>query len=204
MGLRGRRARTMIGSRGLAVVALALSIGLAACGSAAPSASPSPSLGVAEVSATPATATPSATSTTASPRPSRKPSTSPTHSPAKPAVATNGCYPLSDEGTCYEPGEYCRGSDAGMTGRAGDGETIVCENNDGLRWEPKDKASTPPTRPPTSSPPTSQSCYPISDEGTCYEPGEYCRDDDHGMTGRAGDGETITCEDNDGWRWEPS
>jgi hypothetical protein len=45
---------------------------------------------------------------------------------------------------------------------------------------------------------------PISDEGTCYEPGEYCRDDDHGVTGTAGDGETITCEDNDGWRWEPT
>jgi hypothetical protein len=24
------------------------------------------------------------------------------------------------------------------------------------------------------------------------------------MTGVAGDGETITCEDNDGWRWEPT
>jgi hypothetical protein len=23
------------------------------------------------------------------------------------------------------------------------------------------------------------------------------------VTGVAGDGETITCEDNDGWRWEP-
>jgi hypothetical protein len=27
---------------------------------------------------------------------------------------------------------------------------------------------------------------------------EYCRDSDHGATGRAGDGESITCEDNDG------
>jgi hypothetical protein len=24
------------------------------------------------------------------------------------------------------------------------------------------------------------------------------------MSGVAGDGEAITCEDNDGWRWEPS
>jgi hypothetical protein len=23
------------------------------------------------------------------------------------------------------------------------------------------------------------------------------------VTGRAGDGETITCENNNGWRWEP-
>ena len=44
----------------------------------------------------------------------------------------------------------------------------------------------------------------MTDSGGCYEPGEYCRDSDHGMTGVAGDGETITCEDNDGWRWEPS
>jgi hypothetical protein len=52
--------------------------------------------------------------------------------------------------------------------------------------------------------PAPAGCYPLSDEGTCYEPGEYCRYDDEGVTGVAGDGETITCEDNDGWRWEPS
>jgi hypothetical protein len=56
--------------------------------------------------------------------------------------------------------------------------------------------------PPASTAPAG--CYPLSDEGTCYEPGEYCRDDDHGMSGVAGDGEAITCEDNDGWRWEPA
>jgi hypothetical protein len=53
-----------------------------------------------------------------------------------PAASPAGCYPLSDEGTCYEPGEYCRDSDQGMTGVAGDGESIICEDNDGLRWEP--------------------------------------------------------------------
>jgi hypothetical protein len=26
---------------------------------------------------------------------------------------------------------------------------------------------------------------------------------DHGVTGVAGDGKTIKCEDNEGWRWEP-
>ena len=65
----------------------------------------------------------------------------------------------------------------------------------------------PTTPPPTTPPPAPQpaaTCHPISDEGTCYEPGEFCRDDDHGMTGLAGDGETIVCEDNDGWRWEPA
>ena len=63
-------------------------------------------------------------------------------------------------------------------------------------------AQTTPAAPPASTAPAS--CYPISDEGTCYEPGEYCRDDDHGMSGVAGDGEAIICEDNDGWRWEPA
>ncbi|MGD0555901.1 MAG: hypothetical protein ABSA93_13065 [Streptosporangiaceae bacterium] len=60
------------------------------------------------------------------------------------------------------------------------------------------------TAPAATAAAAGQNCTPISDEGTCYEPGEYCRDDDHGVTGVAGDGETITCEDNDGWRWEPS
>jgi hypothetical protein len=69
-----------------------------------------------------------------------------TPSPTQPAVAPAthaappappaSCYPISDEGTCYEPGEYCRYADEGMTGLAGDGETIECEDNDGLRWEP--------------------------------------------------------------------
>ena len=39
-------------------------------------------------------------------------------------------------GNCYEPGEFCPQTDPGMTGVAGDGETIICEDNNGLRWEP--------------------------------------------------------------------
>jgi hypothetical protein len=58
-----------------------------------------------------------------------------------------------------------------------------------------------PAPPATTAP---AGCYPLSDEGTCYEPGEYCRDADHGMSGVAGDGQAIICEDNDGWRWEPA
>jgi hypothetical protein len=66
-------------------------------------------------------------------------------------------------------------------------------------------AASPPA-PSTAAPPPAPgtSCHPLSDEGTCYEPGEFCRDSDHGVTGLAGDGEQITCEDNDGWRWEPT
>jgi hypothetical protein len=64
-------------------------------------------------------------------------------------------------------------------------------------------ASPRPSTPPPSSATAPTGCYPLSDENTCYEPGEYCRDDDHGTTGVAGDGKKIICEDNDGWRWEP-
>jgi hypothetical protein len=64
--------------------------------------------------------------------------------------------------------------------------------------------TTPAATAPPPAPTTPAGCYPLSDEGTCYEPGEYCRDDDHGASGVAGDGEEIICEDNDGWRWEPA
>jgi hypothetical protein len=64
--------------------------------------------------------------------------------------------------------------------------------------------STAPAAAPTHAAPTPAGCHPLSNEGTCYEPGEYCRDDDHGTSGVAGDGKAITCEDNDGWRWEPA
>jgi hypothetical protein len=60
------------------------------------------------------------------------------------------------------------------------------------------------TAPPAPRPSTAPaSCYPLSNEGTCYEPGEFCRKSDHGESGVAGDGKAIKCEDNDGWRWEP-
>jgi hypothetical protein len=47
-----------------------------------------------------------------------------------------------------------------------------------------------------------QGCYPLTNGGNCYTPGEYCRDDDHGQNGIDANGDPITCEDNDGWRWE--
>jgi hypothetical protein len=72
---------------------------------------------------------------------------------------------------------------------------------------PTETAPPPPAPAETTPPPaasTPAGCYPVSDEGTCYRPGEYCRDDDHGVPGVTGDGEAIICEDNDGWRWEPA
>lgn len=69
---------------------------------------------------------------------------------------------------------------------------------------PPASAQTAPAAVAPSAAATPASCSPLSDEGTCYKPGEYCRADDHGMSGVAGDGEPISCEDNDGWRWEPA
>ena len=75
---------------------------------------------------------------------------------------------------------------------------------------PTTTTTVPPPPPPTTVPPpppttaAPASCHPLTDGGNCYEPGEFCRDSDHGATGVAGDGETITCENNDGWRWEPT
>jgi hypothetical protein len=73
----------------------------------------------------------------------------------------------------------------------------------------------PPPPPPTTQAPQApapqpvqttaqqpQGCSPLTDGGKCYTPGEYCRDDDHGVTGTDANGDPIKCEDNDGWRWE--
>jgi phosphatidylserine/phosphatidylglycerophosphate/cardiolipin synthase-like enzyme len=67
-----------------------------------------------------------------------------------------------------------------------------------------ESASTPTPAPTNDAAgPGAPACQPLSNEGTCYEPGEYCRNDDHGVSGVAGDGESITCKDtNEGWEWE--
>ena len=64
-------------------------------------------------------------------------------------------------------------------------------------------AAPAPAPSPSAAPPPASSCYPLTNGGKCYEPGEFCRNSDHGASGVAGDGEKIMCEDNDGWRWEP-
>lgn len=78
---------------------------------------------------------------------------------------------------------------------------------------PPAPTTTPPTSPPatvpppTSPPPTAApvtACSPMTSSGNCYSAGEFCSNADHGVSGVAGNGEAITCEDNNGWRWEPS
>ena len=67
---------------------------------------------------------------------------------------------------------------------------------------PPAAAPSPAPAPPTTAAPAG--CYPTTSGGNCYRAGELCPDADHGQSGVAGNGEAITCEDNDGWRWEPS
>jgi len=69
---------------------------------------------------------------------------------------------------------------------------------------PTPTATAAAVAPPPAPSATPTGCYPLSNEGTCYEPGEYCRNANHGASGVAGDGEAIICEDHDGWRWEPT
>lgn len=62
-----------------------------------------------------------------------------------------------------------------------------------------------PSAAPAPSPKqaTSAGCNPKTSSGNCYEPGEFCSKAEHGETGVAGDGKTITCTDVHGrWRWE--
>jgi hypothetical protein len=62
-------------------------------------------------------------------------------------------------------------------------------------------AAAPPA-PPPSSQPAAGGCHPKTPSGNCYEPGEFCSAAEHGETGVAGDGKTITCaQDGSYWRW---
>ena len=67
-------------------------------------------------------------------------------------------------------------------------------------------ASAPPASlaPVSATPVPQPACYPQARSGNCYYPGEYCRDTDHGASGIAGNGDVITCENDNGWRWEPA
>ncbi|HZD66860.1 MAG TPA: hypothetical protein VE152_12240 [Acidimicrobiales bacterium] len=73
-----------------------------------------------------APATTAAPPTTAAPAPTSPPTTAP---------APSGCSPRTSGGNCYEPGEYCRSSDHGASGVAGDGQRITCVDSNGWRWE---------------------------------------------------------------------
>ena len=111
---------------------------VAGSGSGGPSGSPFPSAaatGVAQAAGVASAITPSP-SRTARHRKHHHRKHHHVITPPAPAPTPAGCYPVAASGNCYEPGEFCASADAGMTGVAGDGERIICEDNDGLRWEP--------------------------------------------------------------------
>lgn len=61
----------------------------------------------------------------------------PAPSPPPTTAAPTGCHPKTSSGNCYEAGEFCRASDVGTTGVAGNGERIVCRRDGSYnRWEP--------------------------------------------------------------------
>jgi hypothetical protein len=66
----------------------------------------------------------------------RQPPPPPAPKPTTAPAPSTGCYPTTSSGNCYKPGEFCPHADAGMNGVAGNGEAIICEDNNGLRWEP--------------------------------------------------------------------
>lgn len=81
---------------------------------------------------------PTATATVSTSVPSSTTSTSsaPRSSTAVPAPsAAASCYPLTNSENCYAPGQYCRNTDHGKSGVAGNGRRIVCKNQNGWRWE---------------------------------------------------------------------
>jgi hypothetical protein len=107
-----------------------------------------------------------------------------------------GEYVLKAGGLCLD--------DPAFSSRNGT-QLIVYRCNGGAnqRWSLAPMPQLTPSSTPTPPAPP-PGCHPLTSAGNCYEPGEFCPAADHGMTGVAGDGEAITCEDVNGWRWEPA
>jgi hypothetical protein len=122
----------------------------------------------------------------------------------------NELHPVWSEtlsGATFRSGPQYGGSpaDVGSSAAAADctSNGAACHGYAGVSPAASSQPSTP-SAPPTGAPTKAPTgCSPKSSSGNCYEAGEYCSSADHGMTGVAGDGESIICEDNNGWRWEP-
>ena len=83
-------------------------------------------------SSTTTTRPPSPTTTTTRPPP--PPTTTTTTAAPAPTPTSAGCY-IDPEGNCYRAGEYCPDSLHGQTVQ-GESGPIICEDNNGWRWEP--------------------------------------------------------------------
>ena len=69
---------------------------------------------------------------------------------------------------------------------------------------PVDSSPTPLTGQETTRPTANAVCRPLSNAGNCYRPGQTCRKTDHGASGIDQDGEPITCQEANNWRWTRS
>jgi hypothetical protein len=154
--MRPMSTRLIAAAEAVMVAAVMLAAG---CGSAAAAATSAPTP---TPSATHSVMSPVASST--SPSPSMSPSPSHSAPPSTPltlsattfavAALLASCYPTTPSGGCYQPGELCSTSDHGATGVAGNGTQIICQDNNGWRWEPV-HGTTPSASPfPTAAPVT--------------------------------------------------
>jgi hypothetical protein len=135
----------IIAAEAVMVAAVMLAAGCGSAATSTPTPTPSPTHSV---------MSPAASSTSPSPSHSAAPPpTPPTLLATSPVAAPPAsCYPTTSSGHCYEPGEYCRTSDHGASGVAGDGTKIICQYNNGWRWEPV-SGTTPSASPLPSAPP---------------------------------------------------
>ena len=143
--------RIIAAAKAVMVAAVMLAAGCGSAATSTPTPTPSPTRSV---------MSPAASST--SPGPSTSPS--PSHSAPPPTPPTlpattfpvaallASCYPTTSSGHCYQPGQYCPKSDYGATGVAEDGTQIICQYNNGWRWEPV-YGTTPSASPFPSAPP---------------------------------------------------
>ena len=121
--------RRIAAAEAVMVAAAVLAGGCGSAGASAAMPTPSPTHSVMSLAAR---------STSPSPSHSAPPPTAPTLSARTFPVAAllASCYPTTSSGHCYQPGQYCPKSDYGATGVAEDGTQIICQYNNGWRWEP--------------------------------------------------------------------
>ena len=121
--------RIIAAAEAVMVAAVMLAAGCGSAAASTPTPTPSPTHSVMSLAAS---------STSPSPSHSAPPTTPPTLPATTFPVAAllAACYPTTSNGDCYLPGEYCPESAHGMTGVAADGTQIICQDNNGWRWEP--------------------------------------------------------------------
>ncbi|MBL7547385.1 PASTA domain-containing protein [Frankia sp. AgB1.9] len=77
---------------------------------------------------------------TYNPPPANDPQTARAPDPAPAPVTQDpvlaGCHPTTSKGNCYKAGQLCPAAYHEQSGIAGNGEPIVCQDNNGWRWEP--------------------------------------------------------------------